>query len=127
RSPRQHPGHRRALPVRPHDGSALSVSGVWGAGNGASREEGTGNREQGTGEDRSALTPRPPLPILGEGEYEKESVPRHAQPVLLPSPRIGRGAGGEGRPRHHPPPALHRAAPRAPGRARVAAGEGEGE
>jgi len=33
---------------------------------------------------KTALTPHPPLPIIGEGEF------------FLPSPIIGRGAGGEG-------------------------------
>jgi valyl-tRNA synthetase len=44
--------------------------------------------------DGPALTPRPPLPILGEGESSATAVDQHP-----PSPRIGRGGpGGEGLP-----------------------------
>ncbi|HZO31969.1 MAG TPA: GAF domain-containing protein [Chloroflexota bacterium] len=45
--------------------------------------------DHGTIELRVALTPRPPLPTVGEGESTRASV-------VLPSPSQGRGAGGEG-------------------------------
>src|SRR5207247_1476529 len=49
-----------------------------------------------------ALTPRPPLPILGEGEKR------------LPSPKVGRGAGGEGLPAGAPRPETGAKAPKPP-------------